>query len=47
MLSRKIVQRIQTPAATDVLVGQHAANFATIQTGWAELGLDLSAPLEA
>jgi hypothetical protein len=47
VLSRKIVQKLQTPAATDVLIGQHAANIATIQTGWAELGLDLSTPFEA
>jgi len=47
VFSRKIVQRIQTPAARDVLVGQHAANITTIQTGWAELGLDLSKPFEA
>ena len=47
VLSRKIVQRLQTPAATDVLIGQHAANVATIQTGWVELDLDLSKPFEA
>ena len=47
ILSRKLVQRLQTPAAGEVLVGQHAANATTIETGWAELGLDLSAPLEA
>lgn len=47
MLSRKIVQRMQTPAAGDVLVGQHAANLVTIETGWAELGLDVSSSFEA
>ncbi|MEE8406767.1 MAG: hypothetical protein V3S32_06425 [Acidimicrobiia bacterium] len=31
----------------DVLIGQHAANIATIKTGWSELGLDLSTPFEA
>jgi len=47
VLSRKIVQRLQTPAASAVLGGQHAANVATIDTGWVELGLDLSTPFEA
>ena len=47
MLGRKIVQKIQTPAASDVLVGQHAANLVTIETGWANLGLDVSSSFEA
>ena len=47
MLGHKIVQRMETPAAGDVLVGQHAANLATIETGWAQLGLDVSSSFEA
>ena len=30
-----------------VLVGQQGANLATIETGWAELGLDVSSSFEA
>jgi hypothetical protein len=47
MLARRVVQRTQVQSISETLVNQHTANIATINTGWAKVGLDVSKPIGA